>query len=93
MSVLVIQHPVADFPAWKRAFDNDPAGRAEHGVTRHSIYRPADAPDNVVINLEFPSLTLAQEFLELPALRAAWKGFGVEDLQTRILDEVESVDY
>jgi quinol monooxygenase YgiN len=91
--MIVIQHSVEDFAAWKKAFDSDPAGRAEHGVTRHAIYRSADAPDDVVINLEFASRDQAQEFLELPALREAWRNFGVEDLKARILDEVEIVDY
>jgi hypothetical protein len=93
VSVLVIQHSVADFPAWKEAFDSDPAGRAEHGVIRHRIFRPADDPNRVVVNLEFRTLAEAGGFLALPALRAAWQNLGVEDLQTLILDEVESVDY
>jgi hypothetical protein len=41
-TAFVIQHPVADFQAWKTAFDSDPVGRARNGVTRHPIYRPAD---------------------------------------------------
>ena len=93
MSILVIQHPIADFPAWKKAFDSDPAGRAEHGVIRHAIFRAVDDPRQVIINLEFRSREQAQAFLDLPALRAAWQGFGVEELQTRILDEVENVPY
>ena len=98
MSVLVIQHPVADFGDWKKAFENDPVGRAKNGVTRHVIYRTADDPDYVVVNLEFSSRDQAQLFLQ--ALRELWRrvgdeiGFGSPDaVQTRILDEVERVDY
>jgi hypothetical protein len=96
--MLVIQHPVADFQAWKQAFDSDPVGRARNGVTRHTIYRPADDPNYVVVSLEFSSLEQAQQFL--PALRELWRragdkiGFGgSEGVQARILDEVERVDY
>ncbi len=32
--MLVIQHQVADFSAWKKVFDSDPAGRAEHAAGR-----------------------------------------------------------
>ena len=96
--MLVIQHPVADFQDWKKAFDSDPVARAKNGVTRHVIYRSADDPDYVVVNLEFSSRDQAQQFLQ--ALRELWRrvgdeiGFGSpEEVQTRILDEVERVDY
>jgi quinol monooxygenase YgiN len=82
MSVLVIQHPVRDFQAWKKAFDSDPAGRAKNGVTRHAIYRPHDDPNYVIVSMEFASREQAQKFLELPALRQAWRGFLGVDFET-----------
>lgn len=82
MSVLVIQHPVKEFQAWKKAFDNDPAGRARNGVRRHAIYRPNDDPNYVIVTLEFASREQAQKFLDLPALRQAWKGFLGVDFET-----------
>lgn len=82
MSVLVIQHPVREFHAWKKAFDNDPAGRAGNGVTRHAIYRPHDDPNYVIVTLEFASREQAQKFLDLPGLRLAWKGFLGVDFET-----------
>lgn len=62
------------------------------GVTRHSVYRPSEDPDRVVINLEFGSVQHARDLLELPSLRAAWQGFGVAP-ETQILEAVEIVDY
>jgi hypothetical protein len=82
VSMLVIQHPVRDFQAWKKAFDGDPAGRPKNGVVRHAIYRPADDPNYVVVNLEFSSREEAQAFLELPAMRQAWKGFLGQEFET-----------
>jgi len=82
MSVLVIQHPVKDFQAWKKAFDSDPAGRAKNGVIRHAIYRPHDDPNYVIVSLEFSSHEEAQKFLDLPTLRQAWKGFLGLDFET-----------
>jgi heme-degrading monooxygenase HmoA len=75
VSMLVIQHPVRDFQAWKKAFDSDPAGRAKNGVIRHAIYRPFDDPHYVIVNLEFSSREQAQAFLDHPAMRQAWKSF------------------
>lgn len=82
MAILVIQHPVKDFQAWKKAFDSDPAGRAKNGVIRHAIYRPHDDSNYVVVNLEFSSREQAQKFLDQPALRQAWKGFLGLDFET-----------
>lgn len=82
MSVLIIQHPVRDFQAWKKAFDTDPAMRAHNGVTRHAIYRPHGDPPYVIVILEFSSPEQARKFLDLPALRQAWKGFLGLDVET-----------
>lgn len=96
-SMIVLQHPVADFEAWKQAFDSDPVGRVHGGVTRHAIYRPADDPGSVVVNLEFGTRRQAESFL--PALRALWErvgdriGFEAAGVQAQIVDEVERVDY
>jgi len=98
VAMLVIQHPVADFSGWKKAFDSDPLGRARNGVIRYAIYRPDDDPNYVVVNLEFSRLEQAQAFL--PVLREMWGrvgpniGFGgPEGVQARVLDEVERVEY
>lgn len=98
MATLVIQHPVANFEAWKQAFDSDPIGRRQNGVTRHTVYRPADNPNYVVIDLEFSTREQAQALLGL--LHDLWGGVGgelgfggPEGVETRILDEVERVDY
>ena len=82
MSVLVIQHPVKDFQAWKKAFDSDPAGRARNGVIRHAIYRPHSDPNYVIVSLEFTSREQAQKFLDLSTLRQAWRGFLGVDFET-----------
>lgn len=98
MAIIVIQHRVADFQAWKKAFDTDPVGRERNGVTRYAIYRPPDDPNYVVVHLEFASLVQAQRLLA--ALQALWRGVGekigfgsAEGVQARVLDEVERVEY
>lgn len=98
MSMLVIQHCVTDFQAWKQAFDGDPIGRAQNGVIRHAIYRSSDDPNDVIVNLEFSSREQAEKFLT--KLRELWRrvgdriGFGgAEGVQARIVDVVERIDY
>jgi hypothetical protein len=98
MSALVlVQRPVgrgpfSDFEAWKRAFDSDPVGRAEHGVTRHWIYRSPEA-DYVVIGLEFASLEEANAFkTDLDStLGEVWARMGIDGSAARALEEAETV--
>ncbi len=96
-STIVIQHPVADFQTWKKMFDSDPLGRAQNGVTGHSIYRTADS-NLVVIHLEFASRQQAEVYL--PKLRELWKRVGDKvgfadagGVQAGIFDQVERVAY
>ena len=98
MPMLVIQHRVADFEAWKKAFDADPLGRARNGVVGHAIYRPAGDPLQVVIHLEFSSLERAEAFL--PALRAMWTRVGgpiglggPDEVKVDVLEETERRAY
>ena len=97
--MVLVQHPVglepfSDYDAWKRAFDSDPVGRAEHGVKRHWIYRSPDG-DYVVIGLEFDSLAEAWTFKEDldAALAGVWSRMGIEGSAARVLEEAETVAY
>jgi hypothetical protein len=94
MIVLQIEHNVPDFNRWKKAFDSDPIGRKSSGVCRHRIFRPADDPNYVIIQLEFETLDAAEE--ALAALRKLWidaDGKIMVDPQTRILDVAEAIEY
>jgi len=60
MYILRIEHPVADYDAWKTAFDSDPIGRERSGVRRYRIMRAKDDPSHLIIDLEFDSLGEAE---------------------------------
>jgi len=70
MPILRIEHPVADFNAWKRAFDSDPVGREKSGVRRYQILRSLDDPNYVMIDLEFDTSREAEAFIA--AMRVVW---------------------
>jgi hypothetical protein len=59
MYILRIEHPVADFEGWKRAFESDPVGREKSGVRRYQILRPVDDEKYVMIDLEFDTASQA----------------------------------
>ena len=94
MTVLQIEHKVPDYNGWKKAFDSDPIDRKRSGVRRYRIFRPADDPNYVIIQLEFETLQGAEEALS--ALRKLWtnvEGKIMVDPQTRILDITEAIEY
>jgi hypothetical protein len=103
MCTLKIEHAIRDFETWKAAFERDPAGRRQAGVRRYRVFRPADDPKYVIIDLDFDLAVQAQTFLEKlqqvwtrtdlsPGLAREGQAAGVPP-RTRIVEEVESRDY
>ena len=91
MPILRIDHAVADFDAWKQAFDNDPVGREQGGVRRYRIVRPIDDPKYTMVDLEFDSSSEAEAFRT--ALGDVWRRMGIENPGARIVEVVESKEY
>ena len=93
MTILRIEHPVLDYPSWKRAFDGDPAGRKAAGVRRFQVMRAVDDPNYVLIDLEFDSTDKAEALLG--RMRSIWghvTGSLITDPKARIVEPVERVE-
>lgn len=60
MTTLRIEHKIAGYDGWKKAFDSDPLNRKQSGVKRYRIYQPTDDTNFVIIELDFDSLEQAQ---------------------------------
>jgi quinol monooxygenase YgiN len=89
MHMLRIEHGVADYDAWKQVFDSGPLGRAEAGVRRYHLYRAADDPNHVIIDLAFDDAGPAEAFLG--KLQEMWERVDVmQDPRARIAELVES---
>jgi hypothetical protein len=95
MFVLHIEHPVPNFEAWKKTFDDDPIGREKSGVRRHRVMRAADDPNYVMIDLEFDSLAQAEAVHS--ALRELWGRVQPQGLiggpQARVVEVAEDRTY
>ena len=94
MSILRIEHPVADYDAWKAAFDADPVGRERSGVRCYQVMRPLDDERYVLIDLEFDTPEEAEGLLA--AMRGVWSrvtGTLISDPRTRIVESVETKRY
>jgi hypothetical protein len=75
-------------------FDSDPIGREKSGVRRYRIYRKAEDPNYIIVDLEFDNSNDAQA--ALVALRNLWgkvEGTIMANPQARILDMVELREY
>jgi hypothetical protein len=94
MYMLRIEHPVANFDGWKKAFDSDPVGREKSGVRRYQVLRPMDNPNYVMIDLEFDSASQAEALLA--AMRVVWgrvEGTIMMNPQAKIVEAVETKAY
>ncbi|MCB0656068.1 MAG: hypothetical protein KDC57_08030 [Saprospiraceae bacterium] len=93
MIILRIEHKIANYSGWKKAFDNDPINRKQAGVKRYRIIRPVEDDAFVIIDLEFDHLEQAQ------AAKAALENifpkiegsiiFGVQLKVLHVIEEVE----
>jgi hypothetical protein len=97
MYVLKIEYPVADYDAWKAAFDRDLLDREGSGVRRYRVLRPTDDPNYVMIDLDFEEASEAEAYLA--ALQRQFYSaretspVSSGGLQTRIVEVAEAKEY
>lgn len=95
MPILRIEHPIGDFEAWKQAFDSDPLGREQSGVSRYQIWRSIEPADHVMIDLEFADIDDARSMRE--KLKELWtraQGQGlIGDQQVWLFEDYEAGSY
>jgi hypothetical protein len=94
MYILRIEHSVANFDGWKKAFDEDPVDRRKSGVRRYRILRPTDDPSYVMIDLEFETAQQAEALLA--AMRNIWgrvEGKIMANPKARVVELFEAVEY
>ena len=94
MHVLKIEYPVADYDAWKTAFDRDALDREGSGVRRHRVLRPTDDPGYVMIDLDNASEAEAYLGALRRAVYLSRQASPVSgEPQTRIVEVVEGREY
>ena len=62
MATLHIENVVHDFDSWKAAFDKYDRLRREKGVRSFRMTRHHDDPTKVVVDLDFDSVSRAEDF-------------------------------
>ena len=78
MALLLILHRVADYDAWRQVYDSVADMRESAHVTRGSVHRMADDPNNVLVLHYFDSVEAARAFTTLPKLKEAMQRADVQ---------------
>ena len=74
---LIVRHPVKDYDAWFKIYEEVATLRDQHGCTYQRVLRsPSDGNDVVAIH-DFPSVEQAEAFANDPALKSAMERGGV----------------
>jgi hypothetical protein len=77
MSSIIVRHRVADFDAWKTAFDEHGTVRREYGLADNGVLRDEEDANMVTILLGTDDTARAREFLASDSLRETMSGAGV----------------
>lgn len=90
MQHVLIIHEVADYPAWKKVFDDAAGIRREAGERLYQVLRYEKEPNKIVHFSAWTSHAEAKAFFESPRLVAIRKQAGVVAPDFIYLDELES---
>ena len=92
--IVIVQHKVRDYDAWKTVFDEHGDVRRHHGATGHELFQGLDDPNEITVVNHFASRQQAEAFAADPSLKQAMEQGGVTS-EPRITwaQETEAVDY
>lgn len=74
---LIVRHPVADYDAWRRVYDDFDEERRELGVADHAVYQSVDDPRDVTVWHDFATARAARLFATSDRLRKRMADAGV----------------
>ena len=92
MIIVLIHHEVADYTAWKAAFDSAFDWRHKNGERNCRIFRSAGNVNDLTLFFEWESLEKARAFAASDELKAKMASAGVKDPpRVDFLTEVHSI--
>lgn len=75
---MFVRHEVADYGAWRKAYDAFAPIQKKLGVIYKAVYQSADDPNDVTVIHDFHSLEKAKAFAASTELKAAMEKSGVK---------------
>lgn len=76
---MLCRNRVADYPTWKRVFDEGADAQREAGLKLVRLWRDVDHPDQVWFLFEIESLEKARAFISTPEAEATGRRAGALD--------------
>jgi len=91
-TIALVRHPVADFDAWKKVYDDFAPIQTEHGVRGHQVLRSIENPNDIIVTHTFDSREAARAFFAMPELKETMSEAGVDadSVEISYFDEVET---
>jgi hypothetical protein len=91
--ILMVEHRVADWDAWKRGFEAHRDVQERHGATGYLVYRRRDDPAVVAVLMQFPTHEALDGFMSDPSLAESMESAGVVGVpQIRTYTEADASD-
>jgi hypothetical protein len=78
MATLFVRHRVANYGAWRKAYDGFDTERKGMGVTSHGVYQADGDPNDVTVYHEFATMDAAKAFAGSARLHEVMQGAGVQ---------------
>lgn len=78
MIYLLVHHEVADYSAWKAAFDSALDWRTKHGERHCRIFRAVQNPNDLTLMFEWESFEKAHAFVGSDELKTRMAKAGVK---------------
>ncbi len=77
MALLVVQHAVRDYAAWRPPYDAHKSSRTEAGITNGCVYRRAEDPNDLVLLFDVADMARARAWAAGEDLKTAMRNAGV----------------
>jgi hypothetical protein len=77
---MFVRHDVADYAAWRRAYDAFDAERRQMGVLGDAVYPSAEKETDVTAHHDFETLEAAKAFIGSSRLREVMGAAGVSSV-------------
>jgi hypothetical protein len=74
---MMVRHPVRDYAAWRKEYDDFDATRQGMGVTAAAVFQSVDDPNDVTVTHDFATAEAARAFADSAELESAMENAGV----------------
>lgn len=82
MATMFVRHHVADYPAWRQAYDGFAPKQRALGVQADAVYQSVDDPNDITVTHDFATIEAARAFAGSADLHAAMDAAGVDGAPT-----------